>query len=536
MARRPIPIPPLPTPSGSHRRPRPVGSRHVSDGQLIEFGHCRDKQSGFVSEQPCRCPGSQSPFDGSRRAPDAFARSGVQSTILVRLTEPVFAQTWCQNGGEIAYDMQKKVFGKLRTFAGPFQVTSPYSDSSLHYLRLSMTSSKSESDSPDPARQLLSFVQITCQEPEQVPRIFRNLHAVQDVAFAYQPQRTSLPTNSLVTQCGKTPIPKPLYFNPAPVGMSVEDVWHLKGGKGQGQELVDIEVGWMLDHVELADKQIELIYGVNNPTKAAHGTEMLCTVCATNKFATVGIAPLVTNIKLVGDPNYDGFQSLIGPQIVAATVGLSYGGVLLIEIASTAVEVDPLAFHAIQLAVKKGIVVVEPAGNVFIDYDTASWEFFDYTQCSFSQQGPHCPPPKIVSLNPAGKSYVGDSGAVVVSVGTYGGPKGETPVSADYSAYGARINCFVSADEYSTCGISDSADYICKDGGGTSTASAAIAGAALVVQGIAEANLGVRLPPLWVRSLLSHLGTKNADADTMPMGVMPDLRQIAAYVLKMKFP
>lgn len=471
---------------------------------------------------PCGC-----------RRPLPNPRSTKTSPIIVKWKEPLFGNRDGRCTEQICHDLLTKTLRDLQTRVGPITVSSPFSDWVIEYLRLSRNDNR-RTDRPDPASDLLSFFQIQCQDATQVPIIYRQLARVAGAGPAYQPRPLTLPNTGQETTCKISPIPKPLYFEPAPVGMSIEAIWHLPGGKGQGQELVDIEVGWMLDHVELAGKSIELIYGINNPVKADHGLSMLCTVCGANKFATVGVAPQVTNIKLASDTGPES-TGLLSDSIVAAVSGMSYGSVLLIEIASVAVEFEPLNFYAIQLASKKGIVVIEPAGNLDTDYDAYKFEVYDFSLCSFTPQG-HvtCPSPKVYSLNPAGNSYIGDSGAIVVSVGTHGGPKSETPISTYYSAHGARINCFVTADNYSSCGLKHNADYVCQGGGATSTASAAIAGAALVVQGIAEAHLGVRLPPLWVRSLLSHLGTKNDDASTKPIGVMPDLRQIATHILKMK--
>ncbi len=61
---------------------------------------------------------------------------------------------------------------------------------------------------------------------------------------------------------------------------------------------------------------------------------------------------------------------------------------------------------------------------------------------------------------------------------------------------------------------------------GTSGAAPIVAGAALIVQGVAQFSLGRRFSPLDLRALLTASGTPSATPATDKIGVMPDLRAI----------
>ena len=70
---------------------------------------------------------------------------------------------------------------------------------------------------------------------------------------------------------------------------------------------------------------------------------------------------------------------------------------------------------------------------------------------------------------------------------------------------------------------------------GTSGAAAIIAGAAITVQSIAEANLQTRLSPSQMRELLSNAtyGTPSMDGHSIDkIGVMPDLKKIINVTLQ----
>ena len=111
------------------------------------------------------------------------------------------------------------------------------------------------------------------------------------------------------------------------------------------------------------------------------------------------------------------------------------------------------------------------------------------------------------------------------------------------SNYGSRIDCYAWADSvYTTGDQNDAGEMVLDPGaglnsqyisnfGGTSAASAIVAGAALLVHQMFQAILGTRLGPLQARYLLSAYGTPQAPeyigGNYASIGVMPDLAQIA---------
>src|SRR5262249_20283516 len=133
---------------------------------------------------------------------------------------------------------------------------------------------------------------------------------------------------------------------------------------------------WLLDHEDLAAANITMVTGENYVTSRPHGTSVLGqVVMQDNNLGGVGIAPAagtgVAGGGREGSPYTDG---LVGG-IVRARNGLGQGDVILIEQQAIdgdnpgPVEVDPRIFSAIELAVRKGVIVVEAGGNKGTDLD-----------------------------------------------------------------------------------------------------------------------------------------------------------------------
>ena len=94
----------------------------------------------------------------------------------------------------------------------------------------------------------------------------------------------------------------------------------------------------------------------------------------------------------------------------------------------------------------------------------------------------------------------------------------------------SRIDCYAWGENIDTTttndyGYESNTEYTTHFGG-TSGASAIVAGAALIVQGIAQFSLGRRFSPRELRDLLKTNGTPSATPETDRIGVMPDLRAI----------
>jgi hypothetical protein len=315
------------------------------------------------------------------------------------------------------------------------------------------------------------------------------------------------------------------YLDPAPDGIDAEFAWPraggvgFPGGDGAGLNVIDMERGWTLNHEDLNAQGATLLHGSIRNGSRAHGTSVLGEICSVdNTLGGVGIAPNVASVNVVSYWNSNRPDA-----ILAAIDNLSFGDVLLLEaqVSHTVgtvtwdmmpIEVQDGVFDVVRLATALGIVVVAAAGNGANDLDTyvdaAGDAVFDRTAAGFR-----------------------DSGAIIV-----GSASSTTPHTRRASSnHGNRIDCYAWGDSVDTCSSNSGGSTTMYTGtfNATSAASPIITGAALVVQGIAEADLGYRFSPLQIREILSDPanGTLSDDPPVDRIGVMPDLRTIIQNVL-----
>jgi hypothetical protein len=206
--------------------------------------------------------------------------------------------------------------------------------------------------------------------------------------------------------------------------------------------------------------------------------------------------------------------------ILSAAANMEFGDVLLLEVhvqmpgfGLAPSESLPATFEAIRLATALGIVVVEASGNAGGDLDT------------FTNAG------GLQVLNRNSTDFL-ESGAIMIGSAFSSVPhaRADGPTIVD-SNYGSRIDCYAWGELISTTGNGGSGNgpqHYTGEFGGTSGASAIVAGVALAVQGIAETSLGYRFSPLQMRVLLSNpdFGTPSADPPSDLIGVMPNLRAL----------
>jgi hypothetical protein len=313
------------------------------------------------------------------------------------------------------------------------------------------------------------------------------------------------------------------HLDPAPDGIDAEWAWGYPGGDGAGQSLIDLEKGWTLDHEDLIAKGAKCLFGTLLDASRPHGTEVLGVICEVdNKIGGIGIAPNVGSVNVV---SYSG--TTVANAIFAALDQLPYGGILLLEtqveqlsvggttLSGLPVEVGDAESAAIRLATALGITVVEAAGNGSNDLDT------------FADAGG-----KLV-LNRSDPAFR-DSGAILVGAATSDVPHAPMILGdgTRLGNYGSRIDCYAWGESVNTCNSTPTAPFATTSYtsgfDGTSSASAIIAGAALVVQGVADANLKFRFNALQMRALLSNpaTGTASNTPASDRIGVMPNLRAI----------
>lgn len=308
------------------------------------------------------------------------------------------------------------------------------------------------------------------------------------------------------------------YLDGNNVGINVNNPLIFGAYNGAGVRFVDLETGWYFNHQDLPGSRTvpEQFYGdLLYMADAKHGTKTLGVVLAKHTPVGQGVLGIAPKADFQGCVSYrvGGINDLnvVDDAIIAGLVRLSPGGVLLLEVTTSddlPIEVEDDKFDAIRLCVgAKGVTVVEAAGNGAVDLD--GWV-------------PISNPPR-----PLDRDSQNDSGAILV-----GGCMSATTSTFKHeiwpsSNFGIRIDASAWAEEVYTTEKSP-ADYDCF--GGTSAASAIIAGAAILVQNIAQTTTGAFVSVPTVRDLLSDLslGTPVLKGRGATDSVMPDLVKIAS--------
>jgi serine protease len=163
------------------------------------------------------------------------------------------------------------------------------------------------------------------------------------------------------------------YLQPAPDGVGAVLVWPnsngtgVKGGDGVGVSLIDMELGWTLDHEDLGTKGSTPLYGKIKDLGRPHGTAVLGIISGRdNDRGIVGIVPNIASVRVVSYEAHD--QKDRANAILVASHNLKYGDVLLLEaqlfgLIPTPIEVLSHDFDVIRLATAAGIIVIEAAAN-----------------------------------------------------------------------------------------------------------------------------------------------------------------------------
>jgi subtilisin family serine protease len=311
-------------------------------------------------------------------------------------------------------------------------------------------------------------------------------------------------------------------------------VWALPFADGSAVHFVDVEHAWQLTHEDLIDtngvNRIPVLFtGVTPLTDAAfidHGTSVLGIVMATdNDKGILGLAPNAKgSVAPVQSPG--GAVAVVAALVAIGTnPAIGAGSVVLIEQQDAQhhpVEMDLYTRHTILELTKKGITVVEAAGNGFgagVDLDAVHQVFFG----------------KIFDRND-GAFF--DSGAVMVAASSSAVPHTRAIFSTEASNHGNRIDCYAWGENILTTqrllDPTTNLPYTTSfPFGGTSGASAIVAGVAVVLQNIAFAVGGAFLTPGRLRDFLRdrNLNTRPAPPDDGRIGVMPDLAKLQPAIL-----
>jgi Subtilase family len=340
------------------------------------------------------------------------------------------------------------------------------------------------------------------------------LAAAFTLPFVLSAEVRPAPVNANVIGWGtNTEMPATFQVLRAPGGVDAIHAWQIEGGTGVNVSIADIENSWDLNHEDLLTASIQRASTFGTDNDPTHGTGVLGIVLAgDNGVGIVGIAPdarafLVTTER-------QGKQVSPAAAVVAAAAAIGPGGIVLIEQAlpffagqnnpDILWESNPQTQKAIRLATFFGITVVEPAGNGGVNLD--AFPFFAHVQ-------------------PTNAAFV-DSRAIVVGAGAPSGEVANPTWRRTFSTFGARVDCFAAG-----AGVRapSTAPSTYTNFGGTSGASAIIAGVCCAIQGMTLSATTQVLLPTDIRRLLRDptLGTPTGVGLPGGIGSMPDLRRIA---------
>jgi serine protease len=333
------------------------------------------------------------------------------------------------------------------------------------------------------------------------------------------------------------------HLHRAPEGVTVEAVWAKGGGTGAGVQFADVEGGWDMTHPDLTQLPTTLVFGLAADARdkadesaeglVEHGTAVMGLVAAAhNGSRCAGVVPDLGAVYLSAfrqrseRKGKTSWFDVTADAVIEAILTLRDGDILLIEaeeyvaldvtgqpIYKLPIEVRADLEWAIEAATILGITVVEPAGNGFNDLD----RFLDENNVAVFDRDQT------------------DSGAIMVGASSWNSATGEQDgcgmnnVGFWGTNYGARIDCFAAGDDVTTISAV-SANGERSDFGGTSAASAIIAGTCAAIQGALRSAGQATLPPKDLRALLSDaaLGTSPSAKWVGLIGVMPDLSKVLA--------
>ena len=315
-----------------------------------------------------------------------------------------------------------------------------------------------------------------------------------------------------------------LHLGSSPAGLGVESVAHWPGVRGEHVTVADLEYSWDPEHEDLGATVDAETWGFDPETWAFHGNGVLgLLVGGDNGYGIVGIVPDATPVVVHPYAAEDDFD--LAAAIAGAATLLGPGDVLLIEQQGYAngnyapVSVSEPVFDAIAYLVDSGIVVVEPAGNGGQDLDDEGFEgAFDR---SVQDHG------GVLVAGGAAPNDV-DVDARGWTGGSNHGSRVDVQAWYSYTTVTATNGDFEPDLFY---GDDDDRQAYTSRFGGTSGASAMVAGLAAAFQSAAIEATGAPWAPRDLRALMSSTGTPQAASSPQRIGPQPDLARMLQWGL-----
>jgi hypothetical protein len=300
-------------------------------------------------------------------------------------------------------------------------------------------------------------------------------------------------------------------------GLNMDAFWLLGNARGAGIKIADCEYWYEPDHEDLCGVIPEPGQTPNSTVITNgwhhHGTAVLGELVGTdNAYGVKGLAPDATAYFFPEWTVQGGSRRATA--IAQASATLAAGDVILLEMQTSITggsnygpaELDLSVWTIAKNATAAGIIVVGAAGNGNQDLDGASY-------ASYRARG--------------------DSGALIVGAGSATVQHSKL----SFSTFGSRVNVqgwgtsvfTLGYGSYSQLG-GDVRQTYTSGFNGTSSASPFIAASCATLQSFAVANIGRRLSPLEMRTILTTTGWPQQGAGGS-IGSFPNLVAASAAVL-----
>lgn len=307
----------------------------------------------------------------------------------------------------------------------------------------------------------------------------------------------------------ETPLFYQSWHEPFALGFGFTEALAYPGGNGANISIVDIEYAWDVGHEDLENIQSTPISGVPAPDYAYHGNGVLGILAATdNAYGVLGAATSAN--VMVAHPEFIEEETIVydvARSIVDALALLAPGDVILIEQQVYGPDFeylpatwDPAVRDVIEVASAVGVTVVAAAGNGLIDLDDLAYEGVF-------------------------------SGGSCILVGAGQPADGWEPRALDGSNYGSGVAVQAWGSRIVTAGGAAYHDLFFPDDdvnqaytayfGGSSGASALVAGMVAVLQSVAIETRGEPLTPVEIKALLVRSG--DPEVGEAGIGPQPNL-------------